>query len=98
MTRGEELEKFDLLFSVELCSERTTSDQVRSSLEPINETGLRILDAVTIARKRSICHTLIHDQLHILYATTEMSVKVSSNGGISDFILLIGRILGVGDM
>lgn len=71
---------------------------VRSSLEPINETGLGIFNTVTIARKRSICHTLIQDQLHILHATAEMRVKVSSNSRISDFVLLIGRILGVSDM
>lgn len=71
---------------------------MRSSLEPINETGLGVLDAVAVTRKRSICHTLIHDQLHVLYTAAKMSMKVSSNGGVCNFILLVGRIFRISNV
>lgn len=71
---------------------------VRSSLIPIHKAGLCILDAVTVSWERSICRTLIHDQLYALDAATKMSMEVASNGRVCDFVLFIGRIFGIGNM
>jgi hypothetical protein len=53
---------------------------------------------VTLPRQGAICGSLIHNQLHILHTTTKVGMEVSGNGGVGDLVLLVRRVLGIGDV
>jgi hypothetical protein len=71
---------------------------MRSGFKPVDEAGLGILDAMAIARQRSISHALIQDQLHIPDPTAKVCMEVSRDGRVRNLILLVGRVFGIGDV
>lgn len=76
----------------------TYSTYVRTALEPVNETGLGVLDPVAVAWKWPICGSLFHDQLHVLHTTVEVRMEVSREGRVCNLVLLVRLIFDVGNV